>query len=117
MIAKGELYNTEKGFSRLPRLQNIHRGNPSHTSEQNMSRRCDNVQQKRTNFLSIRVTQGFDAFLKVVADEFGVSKSTYARWVLVQELKRQKARYHVLGWDRQRMPHPQVGNQYSAPPA
>ena len=60
----------------------------------------------RTKYLSIRVTQGFDEFLKTVADGFGVSKSLYARWVLVQELKRQRARYHVLGWDRPRASDP-----------
>ena len=55
---------------------------------------------QRTKYLSIRVTPKFDEFLKVIAAEFGLTKSRYARWVLVQELKRQKARHHVLGWDR-----------------
>ena len=40
--------------------------------------------------------------MKVVADEFGVTKSRYARVVLSDDLKRHKARRHVLGLDRPR---------------
>ena len=71
----------------------------------------------KTKFLSIRITTGSEAFLKVVADEFGVTKSRYARWIIEQELKRQKARYHVLGWDRPRTPKPQIADQCSIHPA
>lgn len=58
----------------------------------------------KTKFLSIRTTPEFDEFLKILATEFGVSKSRYARVVLADELKRHKARHHVLGWDRPRKP-------------
>ena len=71
----------------------------------------------KTKFLSIRTTSGFDEFLKVIADEFGLTKSRYARIVLTDDLKRHKARYHVLGWDRPRKPQIKVADQCSAPPA
>ena len=58
----------------------------------------------KTKFLSIRTTPEFDEFLKILAAEFGVSKSRYVRVVLADDLKRHKARYHVLGWDRPRTP-------------
>ena len=57
-----------------------------------------------TNHLSVRVPKGLDEYMKVVADEFGVSKSRYARVVLADDLKRHKARRHVLGLDRSRNP-------------
>lgn len=71
----------------------------------------------KTKFLSIRTTPGFVDFLEVIAGEFGVTKSRYARWIIEQELKRQKARYHVLGWDRPRTPKPQIADQCSIHPA
>ena len=75
------------------------------------------MKQSRTRYLSIRITPGFEAFLKILAGEFGISKSRYARIVLTDDLKRHKARYHVLGWDRQIKPPPQAVDQCSAPPA
>ena len=60
------------------------------------------MKQPRTRYLSIRITPGFEAFLKILAGEFGISKSRYARIVLTDDLKRHKARHHVLGWDRPR---------------
>ena len=69
----------------------------------------------KTKFLSIRTTPEFDEILKILAAEFGVSKSRYVRVVLADDLKRHKARYHVLGWDRPRKPQPQVVDQCSAP--
>ena len=62
------------------------------------------MKQPRTRYLSIRITPGFEAFLKILAGEFGITKSRYARIVLADDLKRQKARYHVLGWDRPKKP-------------
>lgn len=73
------------------------------------------MKQRLTRCLSIRVIPEFEEFLKVVADEFGLSKSRYIRKVLVQDLKCHKARRHVLGLDRPRKPQTQVGNQCSAP--
>ncbi len=60
----------------------------------------------KTKFLSNRTTPEFDEFMKILAAEFGVSKSRYARVVLADDLKRHKARYHVLGWDRPRKSQP-----------
>ena len=96
-------------------LRKIYRGIPSHARESPAKGACDIMKQRLTRYLSIRVIPEFEEFLKVVADEFGLSKSRYARWVLVQELKRQRARYHVLGWDRPRKPQTQVVEQCSAP--
>ena len=75
------------------------------------------MKPRLTRYLSIRVIPEFEEFLKVVADEFGLSKSRYIRRVLVQDLKCHKARYHVLGWDRPRTPRPLVEDQCSVPPA
>lgn len=75
------------------------------------------MKQRLTRYLSIRVIPEFEEFLKVVADEFGLSKSRYIRRVLVQDLKYHKARYHVLGWDRPRTPRPLVEGQCPGPPA
>lgn len=75
------------------------------------------MKQSRTRYLSIRITPGFEAFLKILADEFGVSKSRYARVVLADDLKRHKARRHLLGLDRPKTLHSHIGNQRSNPPA
>ncbi len=62
----------------------------------------------RTKYLSVRVTHKFDEFLKTVADEFGVSMSRYARVVLADDLKRHKARRHLLGLDRPKALHSHI---------
>ena len=85
-------------------LDKFHAGMASHIGESLDGGTCDAMKHPRTRYLSIRVTPGFDAFLKVIADEFGMPKSRYARIVLLDDLKRHKARHHVLGWDRQRKP-------------
>ena len=76
----------------------------SHAEEETGEGACDAMKQRLTRYLSIRVIPEFEEFLKVVAAEFGLSKSRYIRRVLVQDLKCHKARYHVLGWDRPRTP-------------
>ena len=80
-----------------------------HTPKKNIGEgACTTMICPRTKYLSVRVTQKFDEFLKTVADEFGVSKSRYARVVLADDLKRHKARRHLLGLDRPKALHSHI---------
>ncbi len=75
------------------------------------------MRQTKTRFLTFRITPTFEEALRLASDEYGISKSQYARQALVRELKCWRDRRHLLGLDRPKVPQLNIGNQCSAPPA
>lgn len=62
------------------------------------------MKQTRTRFLTMRITPGTEEALRMASEEFGTTKSRYARWVLVKDLKCWRDRRHLLGLDRPKAP-------------
>lgn len=60
------------------------------------------VQQRRTQYLSLRMTPQTFEILEAEATDAGVTKSSFVRRHLVQMLKERRYRRHVLGLDRPR---------------
>lgn len=58
------------------------------------------VQQTRTKYLSLRMTQKTFEVLEAEAADAGLTKSSFARRHLVQVLKERRYRRHLLGRDR-----------------
>ena len=73
------------------------------------------MKQRRTKFLSLRMTPGMFEVLKAEAADEGLSRSRFARNHLALMLKERQYRRHVLGLDRPRNPQPQIADQCSAP--
>lgn len=64
------------------------------------------VQQRRTKYLSFRMTPRTFEVLEAEAASAGVTKSSFARGHLVMVLKERRARRHVLGLDQPRVSQP-----------
>lgn len=62
------------------------------------------MKQRRTKYLSMRITPIFEEVLTSASEEYEMTKSQYARQVLVRELKCWRDRRHLLGLDRPRPP-------------
>ena len=66
------------------------------------------VQQRRTKYLSLRMTPQTFEILQAEATDAGLTKSSFVRRHLVQVLKERRYRRHLLGQDRPKTPLPQV---------
>ena len=75
------------------------------------------VQQRRTKYLSFRITPKTFEILQAEAADAGLTKSSFARRHLVQVLKERRYRRHLMGRDRPSPSQPHIENQCSAPPA
>lgn len=75
------------------------------------------VQQRRTKYLSLRMTPQTFEILQAEAADAGLTKSSFARRYLVQVLKERRYRRKLLGLERPKKPQTQVVNQCYAPPA
>ena len=73
------------------------------------------MRQTRTRFLTMRITPVFEEALRSASEEYGITKSRYARNVLVRELKCWRDRRHLLGLDKPKVPQPHIGNQCPPP--
>ena len=75
------------------------------------------VQQRRTKYLSLRMTPQTFEILQAEAADAGLTKSSFVRRHLVSVLKERRHRRKLLGLERPKKPQTQVVNQCYAPPA
>ena len=75
------------------------------------------VQQRRTKYLSLRMTPQTFEVLQAEAADAGLTKSSFVRRHLVQALKERRYRRKLLGLERSSQSQPYIENQCSAPPA
>lgn len=64
------------------------------------------MKQRRTKYLSMRLTPGMFEVLQAEAALDGLTKSCFARNHLARLLKDRQYRRHLLGLDRPRTPRP-----------
>lgn len=62
------------------------------------------VQQRRTKYLSLRMTPQTFEILQAEATDAGLTKSSFVRRHLVSVLKERRYRRHLLGLDRPKAP-------------
>lgn len=75
------------------------------------------VQQRRTKYLSLRMTPRTFEILQAEAADAGLTKSSFVRRHLVQVLKERRYKRKLMGLDRPKKPQTQVVNQCYTPPA
>ncbi len=69
------------------------------------------VQQKRTKYLSLRMTPKTFEILQAEAADVGLTKSSFVRRHLLRVLKERRYRRHLLGLDQPGAPHSHIENQ------
>ena len=75
------------------------------------------VQQRRTKYLSLRMTPKTFEVLEAEAADAGLTKSSFVRRHLVQVLKERRYRRKLMGLERPKALRSHIGNQCSTPPA
>ena len=68
------------------------------------------VQQRRTKYLSLRMTPQTFEILQAEATDAGLTKSSFVRRHLVQVLKERRYKRHLLGRDRPSADQSRLGN-------
>ena len=74
-----------------------HEGFPSHVAEQVGMNKCDKANNRKTRFLSVRVQPALADAVEVEAADFGASPSKFVRLVLIDTVRKRRARRQMLG--------------------